>query len=501
MDVFKQGDFDSLDLTHNIIGVTLLKTYVPGLSAESIDAAAYQCEDGSAAQVVLNGLRAAASESTVGVFYGLGPVTAPCKSSGRRYVMNICGVERYFSMCIDCIDPCSTRSDLTKVFRCNSESKPNVQVLYFDFQEKLPAPVFTEAITTVASRTSVAIRAEVDAPGFVSCGVFPRRAPPINQDDLLRVGVSVNVQHEWIYAPVSNSSSSSNGTSTSNGTTDTSNSNSEIIGVTYLPVEFEVTGLSAHTEYEVYCIAVSGDGPRSSVEQMLDTKSVFKTECCRWVVLDMFVKDATVGVAIADAAGVSVESAPPITTTLWIDIYTELVGNGTESRSLLFPARFTVTHDMSGWSGGVVRAAQLLPPPATANQSETVYKITAVLSGSAAAYFNVVYPSGDMLYTRSVDSPLVSPPQLKSATFAPDGASITVLFSSKSNRGGTRLDQSSFSCSDILWFLGADHSHCMWADDRSITIRTPTVADVGAGSFSFFDTEANDLDDLDDMEI
>ena len=221
-------------------------------------------------------------------------------------------------------------------------------------------------------------------------------------------------------------------------------------------VTVTVKGLFGSKSYDFYCYQVDSRGSGTSLSQVLSTKTVSNTLCCRSVLFSL--SSVAIGIDLVPVH-YKLDTLPDVSLTV-TPVFRVANGSITHVVKAL-PAHYDFTN-ISSLQGSFV--VQGIPG---------VYGVSLILSGPDAAKYNVTYsitvtilsPSGLTSYSPPV-------PYLQSAQFGSSGSFALVLFSSSTNRAS--LGYSSWPCNSLFIFVGSTTCTCSWVDDQSVLVSFPT---------------------------
>eukprot|EP01036_Dinobryon_divergens_P033412 gene33412-43190_t len=216
-----------------------------------------------------------------------------------------------------------------------------------------------------------------------------------------------------------------------------------------------ITGLSALTEYKVFCY-VSKQFAVSKISEVLRTAQAINTTCCKTITVSRSASSISSSQSVVNFLSFAMSALPSDAVTVQVVSNSSLVS--------FSPRRFSVVRD-SGSAAQPLRSSLQALPPGT-------YSYQIVLSGPSAQEYVVKYSSVFSESSSSMDSFLVlsssqepPTPRLQTAVFSDDGSSITISFDSNTDRGNI---QGSFSCGVMLTFPCSAASLCRWMDSKSV---------------------------------
>jgi hypothetical protein len=243
-----------------------------------------------------------------------------------------------------------------------------------------------------------------------------------------------------------------------------------------------ISGLSPETEYVVYCLASDFEDHEASEEEMLATRVVASTSCCRQLAMDqthasIFVYPSSAEAGRSEAVFTfSLDSAPLGATTATVTAAAVACYSGGPlpiSAATLVPSTFTFSPTSASLAGNfLVRTA-----------SQGCYDLTVATSGATS------YVSTTTRVSAIRTTVALAVPTLSKAIFTNDGLGIRVSFAGATDRGALVLSSvvSSFTCSEIFIFASASTASCQWEDAETLYVALKDTASsfaVVGGSFT-----------------
>ena len=226
-----------------------------------------------------------------------------------------------------------------------------------------------------------------------------------------------------------------------------------------------VPELEPATTYDIYCMAVSVQSASHAdlVTVLTGTgKVVASTQCCKDVTVAWDVVSLREGEF--QVAGVSVTLSHLPSASMLISFQVDSSQGG---QVALNPSDISVWADSSimTYSADVVAILH-------GNTS-----VATKISGSSSGEYTLL-PSPNTPHLLLVQSAQEPPPvpHVTSVTFANDAASVVVVFSGNTDRGGR--NNALFSCSLLLSFVDADSSQCQWGSHKRLSIYPPASVGV-----------------------
>jgi len=192
--------------------------------------------------------------------------------------------------------------------------------------------------------------------------------------------------------------------------------------------EITVTGLSAATDYSVYCFSESQSGTVMTYAVMLETVQVVRTACCRSIFVGLGGSSVSSDTSVLDFLSSRVSSLP--SASLSVSFSVNRIG--TNSSNLVstvqsFNPFFPSSLSYSSQSSTEAMTMSLVSIPSG------YYVLQVSLTGSLASDYEVVFTNGIHFTSISIKQP-PSPPVLASAVFSGDGATLTITFNSATNQ-------------------------------------------------------------------
>jgi hypothetical protein len=224
-----------------------------------------------------------------------------------------------------------------------------------------------------------------------------------------------------------------------------------------------IGSLSPATAYSVYCATMSKAGKVSTLDEAITNKAVVVTLCCRPVAIALTSKSVFASSAVSSLATVTVTTLPAAGSTLTARIVGK-AGSGGGSTEIFFPANVS-------FSSTSRKAAAL---SLLSSSSVGVYNISVKLFGSAAPDYEVVFATSvNQLGIVSASTGEIAAPVLLRAQFSSDGASVTIVFDSATNRASQSSNL--FACSLLFTFTWAARAQCQWSSDATSVAVFPSV--------------------------
>lgn len=232
-----------------------------------------------------------------------------------------------------------------------------------------------------------------------------------------------------------------------------------------------ISDLSALTTFKVYCAATTVSGASNGLNDILSTEILVSTLCCRRATFTNSPSTVFGTVDENDQSRISsyvftykLSSLPTgivrISPILSVASGTNSVGSiGNVSviqPTLEFSNNSAITtgsfflSDKSQFTGSVV--------------------ISLSYSGSSAFEY---FDASTTVFIRSTAMISKPPPSLSTVQFDSTGGSVVFIFSSNTDRAGISI--SSFGCSLLFSFVGANVTTCSWIDDRRIVGIFPSI--------------------------
>ena len=340
--------------------------------------------------------------------------------SNSSWVIEQCD-DRILSLCVDCLDPCSSNNETTAVQSfplspCASLPSEGSVVLLFSVA--LTARVKAPSISFSSIQplnTTVRVIAKLSSRGSLHCAVFAHdSALPQSLD-------TVAAQNYYSTADPANVTS--------------------IVIKSLLPL----------TSYSLYCYS-SYSGATTDWQQVVSDVISFDTMCCKSISVQPAATAVFDGSNTMNFFALVLDAAPSSQLQL------SLVSNGSAS---LYPSSVTVDKRFSPTTDKISFSLRV--------SSVGLYAYSLRLSGPSAHEYSVNY--GGMLLLsagafRVIGTGQEPPtPRLRTATFADSGSMFVVYFDSPTDQGRT---SNSFPCSKMFEFSCSDNSKCRWVDSATI---------------------------------
>ena len=296
------------------------------------------------------------------------------------------------------INPCQTECGQTAAV-------DGITLLVVDFVQKKPAPAI-KSITFGISKSEVVANIIMSDAGSVYCSVYPVSYVPPSVD-LVVMGGNVATTSEVDMRDVA---------------------------------RVTISNLQASSNYSFFCVSHSVEGVRAKYSDMINTRRVVSTPCCKSIVAQLLVTSFAQGVPEQSALRLSLDSPLTSDTTVYLDVASATTGSTSTSLiSPFFPK--TVV-----FKAGVVKSTVV---SFQAGVGRYNLKFTVVPSTEV----EIAYPRGQLNNVTVVEADQkIPPPQFLSAEFSQTGASLTVKFTAPTNK--MQLP-SSFTCNLLLRFTGS----------------------------------------------
>jgi hypothetical protein len=224
-------------------------------------------------------------------------------------------------------------------------------------------------------------------------------------------------------------------------------------------VNISISSLSPATTYSVYCVTQSLIGTQSSLLESIAGKVSVTTLCCRTILVTMLQKSVFVNNAAASVIQLLLSSSPskPFSISVW----------GTLA-GVKYPMYFPTNMSVSTVTSNSLSLAYIgVSVPG-------LYNVTVQVRGAGAAQYTVMFAGSPLMRVLSATS-TVAPPQLSSAQFADDGASLILTFDMATNRGSS-TSSNVFQCSTLFSFAGVGQSRCQWSVDSTTVTVVPSAS-------------------------
>ena len=236
--------------------------------------------------------------------------------------------------------------------------------------------------------------------------------------------------------------------------------------------------LEPSTSYSIFCSANSLDGSTSLLGDVLATRFIATTLCCKEIIVSLNTKIVS---SVADKAGilhvvsVGIRSVPSKDLVLNMGLVMLTENGNLVSNSTLIPGSlsFESTIPLQPLSFLSLTASTMR---IAINASTILLQVTK--SGNSSNEYEVIYSRGDsMKILGDGDEPPT--PILVSSIFATDGQSLIISFDSATDFG--RVTTPIFSCSELLVFYRANEASCSWKDSATIiaTLDIATSLNIG----------------------
>jgi hypothetical protein len=336
------------------------------------------------------------------------------------------------SLCVDCIDPCSTtcpsgstiNACKSDIFNCSGDVVHALTVSY----APVAALVKTAVSPASVSKTGfeLAVTANRDCSLLVSC--FLSGTVLRNSKQLLSQGQVFSIH---------------------NG--------SNVVDISSLVPS---TGYDVYYQFQLFHWA-------TNFSTVVQSKLSLTTACCREVTVQLLTDLVYMNQDWVNLATVSLSSLPGSNVTVMLSA----IMLSTNVRYSLFPSSVQFTASSSAMSKTVSVGA-------AATGVAGAMQLSVSLTGSEASKYAVVYAGSQRFNTTTPGTPL--PPPSFTIRFADDMTHLVTSFSGPTNH--REYSTGWFSCWTVFNFAGVNQSSCHWEDSSSISIYLGASSEVIVGS-------------------
>jgi hypothetical protein len=237
-------------------------------------------------------------------------------------------------------------------------------------------------------------------------------------------------------------------------------------------------GLESATSYSIFCSTNSLDGSTSPLEDVLATRFVATTLCCKEIVVTLNTRIVS---SIADKAGILNVLSLGISSLPSKDIQFKMglslldgIGNVVSNMTLL-PGSLSFKSNIAleplsylSLSASTMRQ--------TINASSISLQVTK--TGNSSDEYEIIYPRGDSIKILA-DGEEPATPILKSCVFSTNGQGLIITFDSATDFG--KITTPIFSCSKLLVFDRASQASCSWKDSSTILATLDSLSKLNIG--------------------
>lgn len=237
-----------------------------------------------------------------------------------------------------------------------------------------------------------------------------------------------------------------------------------------LTATIEITGLQSLRDYSVFCYVETSVGTGNSLKEVLATRAVASTACCRMISLVQFPSFIygsiakykmsnpsmyTFSYTLTDAPGFELRVTP----LLFID--------GIKSAEIIVTPSYSIFTSTS-----LQTASFYLSAPASMSGN---CSITFVAVGRSAFQYTSFNTTIQMLSTVSK----IPAPKLLSSRFSDSGQAVVISFDSPSDLGGIKT--TTWPCSSLFSFTSAASTSCSWVNASAVIVvfELVTIDDIG----------------------
>ena len=238
--------------------------------------------------------------------------------------------------------------------------------------------------------------------------------------------------------------------------------------------------ISPSSNHNIFCVTYSYAGNEMILGNVLKTRTVATSPCCRHVSATL--QDhviVTVNAVVAETILLAIQEPPPA--DMEARIVVEYSSFGAAARRNLVassaaPAAVTLanasTHAI--YPESVIFRADfggdnLKQSVAFTALVPGVFTFSLDLSGSSSRSYVTRFTSKSELYVYSSTDDVVDAPLIEYAAYVDDGSHIEIKFNGPTNRGGISSLRGS-SCDVLMDFASAANANCVWADASRVHI-------------------------------
>lgn len=346
-------------------------------------------------------------------------------------------LSRSNSFCVDCKNPCRAVDSAVNLnfSPCNSSVNGDS---YFSAHFKLltvglrqiARPPDIVSIATISARTDISVNVTLsEGSGLVQCAAV--------------LGADANITVNFLKS--------------------TGVYNSTVPGTNTSIVQ--MSNLSPQSTYSVYCLTISREGNIMTLSDVLKTKKIVKTKCCKTIFLHVLVSVIEQGQSASKAVKLSLNAAP--TQPLTVRLFGLCIGpepSRTKFNLTFIPNVFTVQ------PSSLVGEASPLYSTVLAPSHSGVCSIVLRPPDLSQIGYSISNPSGSEILVKAVDS-IPRSPRINAVQFSSDGSSVVLTFDVPTNRGrSTTLQSSLFPCKAILSCQGCESALCHFSDDLHLVV-------------------------------
>jgi REJ domain len=224
-----------------------------------------------------------------------------------------------------------------------------------------------------------------------------------------------------------------------------------------LTIQF--AGLQSLHDYSMYCYVETSVGTGNSLKQVLATRTVASTACCRMISLVQFPSFIYGSIAKYKLSNPSMYTFSYILTdppTVRVRVTPVLFIDGIKSEKIVVTPSSTVFTSTS-----IQTASFYLSAPASMSGNCT---IAFAVVGPSASQFNSLNTTIQMLSTVSK----IPAPKLLSSRFSDSGQAVVISFDSPTDMGG--IATTTWPCSTLFSFTNAAGTTCSWVNASAVIV-------------------------------
>ena len=352
--------------------------------------------------------------------------------AGDNWILNSCGVNKVLKLCINCFDPCTVVSvNPLVVFPFMCTSSGCVSILQVGFKDETPPASIISVQHVYISEQQISLNISLSDFSYVYC---------------MAVAQSLFSAYPSVQVLLSQPSQ---------------------FAVDKVAT-YSMYNLIPSTSYSVYCIT------QSPTSRVLSSSNIFhtvvRTDCCKTALVSVTSSYITSQVFYFGILQLKFSAAPSLSLAVRAILQGQPVAKSCNFTTLVISNTSFSRADHAYFMS--LQCSQ----PLTAGK----YAVSILLDGYSASEFIL---NTKETFTLSVIGENVSvsvPPSFVSAIYDNSGISLTIQFSTATNKA---LLPDRFSCRDLLLFSFVDQSNCQWLDSTTIKIIVLGGHSPSVGSF------------------
>lgn len=375
----------------------------------------------------------------VAMLYYPTTIAQEVECNSHFWIVRLCDNGRP-TLCVDCNDPCNnTQCNVLNPYyvspqgsesSCTSE-RNIVRNLLITYDDNSQPNLFVSA-TIIPTKTTASVNVVVSQRSTMQCAAFASGVVPSTLGMITR---------QYFYTNILSTS------------------------LTVL-----ITGLTADTEYDIFCVTTNAYGISMSLQDSINAKMSVKTLCCS--------KSITISLPSTNYFYAGQYGLNALELTLnespidYIDVVVGAYVNSSFPLLGYTTVRFTNPGALIGYISVPTMWTEIVG---------TVYLNVTYLSSTAdlSKRFEIDYFDSTNTFTVIPEGSQPPVPQAKSAVFSSDGSYILFTYTEPTDEGGS--SSSIISCGLLFNISNAASYYCVWSSTALLKMYLPTTSDLMVG--------------------